>query len=486
MATLWVIAAVTLALFCVLIWTMLKEKDQLAHLAVEAREAKAAVNNAVYRRNFTGTEDDLVRETLPPEDIESYVAMLASDNFKERDLARKVIDKHAAEAREELLAALATPGFAPRPRFAFFDMSAWEFGVRTLARLGEAGILEPCAKLSRNAEAQVRAAAAHSIASLGLDASIEPVRTALRDGSGFVRSSAITGAVAACEAGRATPAFRTAMLESIGAIAAGEVSAEEVRAFARDLADSPRHLAGIDLHRAIEFLQSPRALRADNPWINAVLETLHDAGVKLDAARLLPILHAAKARPAEARWNLAHAQALRCLSRSDPATAAREALEAMRTRSRLVASTARAVAYALRGLPSPDDVESLAKERGEDTLTPAQRQLLAVDRLKAQLRSDGIEAYFGTHTHGECRVALSALEAVGAPRASGIMKLLATRLESIAGAPDTGPEAAREVSSLRSELMRELEVIDAGLVEFATMNKADIVRGFDDPARVAG
>ncbi len=349
---------------------------------------------------------DLV--TLPPADL---VAMLLEEDF---DLPRRAIEESGPKVVPGLLAALEDPRFRvkvpPEVKARTHVLSSrsepLETVLRCLVEHAPVAALPRVAPLVRDADEDIRRAAARLLGAIGTDACVESLMIACEDEKDFVRSSAMSGVAQAVETGRATAGFR-----------AGAYRAILPLLYRRDRTvsgDAPRCLLALDRAAAIKVMTRPENLVAGVEGLQYVLRALREAKVSVDEGALLKLAESLEGQlkeyPAEyvvaevamllARANSPAAEAMLRRCATSPSAKVRDAVfEGLAERAGIVDP----YGYAFGQL------DALGWER----ITPAQRHVLAVRQYIDQVNNGGFSQYFVNSPGGNWRLAEVGLSEMG-------------------------------------------------------------------------
>ncbi|MFO0897842.1 MAG: DUF4375 domain-containing protein [Pirellulales bacterium] len=288
------------------------------------------------------------------------------------------------------------------------DSEALERVLSCLEQSSKTVPVELLAPLGTDPRKPVRKKIAVLLGSTGRREAVEPLTALLRDEDEYVRSFAMIGINRAVEENRATPEFRSGLFEPVAALCFGTA----------DVLHHPsRCLLGLERERAIAYLTQPHRLKARQPGLYEVLQSLEETESPVDEQLLLAVWNELEADASKYPNDYVLEATLPLLAAHDTAAARAVIERGARSSAQQVRIGAARARAKLAGLDDPFR-SAWAPPEGKDwsDFTEPQRHVSAVQILDAEVRNGGFLQYFFNSSGDQWPAAAAGLTAIGAKR----------------------------------------------------------------------
>ncbi len=284
---------------------------------------------------------------------------------------------------------------------------------------------------------EIRKEAALVLGTIGTDAVVPSVRTALQDSDEYVRSYALIGLLRASEKKRLGDACRQELFSDVQQL----ISEGKNSAYARLLLE-------MNKDKATEFFLSDTILTPNNESLHDVLAALNEREILVPRDRLLLLIKQLAATSLKYPHDYQLGEALCSLGKHENAedrTTLERYLSHSEKRVTEGAANGMLVSHGLNGFS-----DRIWKAEGTAALAQPQRNYLAVMVLDAEVRNGGFSQYFFNSSGDDWKTALSGLETMGSKERLAILK------KTLAKFNKSSP------SENRNQRMEQLAKIESG------------------------
>ncbi len=282
----------------------------------------------------------------------------------------------------------------------------------------------------------IRKSVALVIASTGSETAVPHIEKSLHDPEEYVRSYALMGMQRALKGERIGPATRSRLFEMVASMWPADT------AFATG-DGIPDVLLQLDRERAIARLSEPDVLTAEFEPVWRALEAFRNHSVVIPREKLLPIIAAAAVEPLEYPKPSILGEALACLG------ACRDPQDLPVLERYLEHADGSVAAGAVNGIyawrrykETVRDPYDAGQALGWDRLTPAEKHLLSIRMLDAEVNNGGFAQFFFNSSGDRWPEALAGLEAAGAEQHAALLRAVLERFPG--GQPATGRDKRQD------------------------------------------